>query len=131
MRRLQLSRGVVLTLGLTIFSRAALADCDPNIGKKVFSSKCAICHVAEAGAADSTGPNLAGVVGRPAASRAGFGYSPGMKAIQITWSAESLDKFLSSPQGMVSGTFMAFTGLSRVQDRQAVICYLQSIPAGK
>jgi cytochrome c len=105
------------------------ADCDPAAGKVVFEAKCATCHVAQNGAADAAGPNLYSVIGRPAASRPNFGYSPGMRAISIVWSRETLDQYLIDPQAMVPTTYMAFTGLKRDADRRAVICFLESLVA--
>jgi cytochrome c len=105
------------------------ADCDPAAGKVVFEAKCATCHIAHEGAADAAGPNLYSVIGRPAASRPNFGYSPGMRAISIVWSRETLDQYLMDPQAMVPTTYMAFTGLKRDADRRAVICFLESLAA--
>lgn len=107
------------------------AGCDPTAGKVVFESKCATCHIAHEGAADAAGPNLFEVIGRPAASRPTFGYSPGMRAISIVWSRETLDRYLIDPQAMVPTTYMAFTGLKRDADRRVVICFLESLAASR
>ena len=41
-------------------------------GKKLFAQKCLLCHNADRDAGNKIGPNLFGVVGRPAGSIAGF-----------------------------------------------------------
>lgn len=121
---------LTLLPALLATSSAVQAECDPALGHRIFESKCATCHVAHAGAADTTGPNLYGVFGRKSASRPGFGYSPGMRALGITWTTESLGKYLTDPQAMVPATYMAFTGLKRNDDRSALICFLNGLTGG-
>jgi cytochrome c len=50
-----------------------------------------------------------------------------MRELSITWSAETLDRYLTDPLTMVPTTYMAFTGLKRPQDRDALICYLRTL----
>ena len=106
---------------------ASLADtgCDEKRGAMVFASKCALCHSMGKDVADAAGPNLFGITGRAPASRTGFAYSSSMRQLREPWSRTSLDRFLSDPQVMVPGTYMAFTGVKRGADRQSLICYLE------
>lgn len=103
----------------TVFAAADAAK-----GEKVFG-KCKACHKIDGG--DGTGPHLNGVVGRPVASIAGFGYSDGMKAHGGDWTPEALETFLANPKGVVKGTKMSFAGLPKVEDRADVIAYLSSL----
>jgi len=119
---------VTLILGTAALASAnAYAGCDSAPGRVIFESKCAICHTAEPKAADSAGPNLYGVVGRPSASRPTFAYSPGLRALSVVWSVERLDQYLTDPQAMVPATYMAFTGIKRSEDRQTLLCFLAQL----
>jgi cytochrome c len=53
-----------------------------------------------------------------------------MRALGITWTTESLGKYLTDPQAMVPATYMAFTGLKRNDDRSALICFLNGLTGG-
>ncbi len=102
-----------------------LASADVDKGAKVFK-KCSACHKLEDGA-NSTGPYLYGVVGRPIASAPGFGYSSAMADHGGDWTPEELDAFLAKPSEYLKGTSMSFAGLKKVQDRVNVIAYLDSL----
>lgn len=91
---------------------------------------CASCHDLSPAGANKTGPGLADVVGRAAGSKAGFGYSDGMKALGKSWSLDELDAFLHNPKKLVSGTTMSFAGLTKTEDRIAAVAYLRSISPG-
>jgi cytochrome c len=117
----------VLLMWITCSRAFADVGCDSRPGERVFTTKCGSCHSIAADGKHAAGPNLRGVIGRAAGSSAGFGYSPEMKALGISWSPEELDRYLYDPPGRVAGTYMAFTGLKRAADRSAVICFLQSL----
>lgn len=105
-----------------------LASADPESGANIFK-RCQACHTVEQGGANKVGPNLWGVVDRPIASHEGFGYSSALTEFSedgsLTWTYERLDHFLESPKGLVSGTAMAFAGLSNIQDRADLIMFLR------
>ncbi len=101
----------------------ALAAGDAAAGKAVFR-KCAPCHSTEP--VNRVGPTLAGVVGRPVASVAGYGYSPAMRAFSEggrVWNEAKLAEYLQSPKAMVPGTRMTFAGLRKVEDIADLIAY--------
>ncbi len=98
---------------------------DAEHGKAVFS-QCGICHAVEPGK-PKLGPSMFGVVGRHAASVPGFAYSTAMKAYDVTWTPETLDRYLAAPMKTVPGTRMAFAGLSDEKNRQDVIAYLETL----
>lgn len=112
------------TLFLTAAGIARAVEAgDPALGKKVFV-KCQACHSLEAGK-NKVGPSLNGVIGRASASAADFNYSDAMKNAQLTWDAETLDKYLAKPKEVVPGTKMAFPGLPKEKDRADLISYLE------
>ena len=99
-------------------------------GRAAFAS-CSACHSAEQGAASGVGPNLAGVVGRPAGQVAGFAYSDAMKQAGTdghVWTEEELDKFLTKPRDVIAGTKMTFAGIRNEQERADLIAYLATFP---
>ena len=97
---------------------------DAAAGEKVFN-QCKTCHVAEAGV-NRVGPSLWGLIGRTAGSVDGFKYSPANKKSGLVWTPEQLFTYLEAPQKTIPGTYMAFAGLKKPQDRADVIAYLKT-----
>lgn len=104
---------------------AARAEGDPALGKAQFN-KCAACHSIKPGE-NKIGPSLHGIVGRPAHSIEGFSYSDAMKAYNVTWTDEELNKYLENPRGVVAGTKMIFVGLKKEDERANLIAYLNTL----
>ncbi|MGF7146739.1 cytochrome c [Sphingomonas zeicaulis] len=86
---------------------------------------CRACHVVQKGAKSGLGPNLYGVVGRPAASLPGFNYSPAMKSSKLTWDEATLDTYLAGPTKKVPGTRMPIATPDPAK-RAAIIAYLKA-----
>lgn len=103
---------------------AAPAKDDAALGKRLFL-RCTACHTVSSKAPGKIGPHLQGIVGRKSGSVAGFGYSPAMKGANIVWNEATLDKWLQRPQSVVPGTTMAFAGLTKPEERKALIAYLK------
>ena len=93
-------------------------------GRVVFK-KCQACHTLGEGERHRVGPNLWGVLGREAGSRADFNYSRAMTASEVIWSKATLDAYLAKPSDFIPGGRMSFVGLKKPEDRDAVIAYLQ------
>jgi cytochrome c len=102
---------------------AARADGDAARGEVKFQD-CAACHKLEAGA-NNVGPSLHGVFTRKAGELADFRYSPAIKRSGITWTPETLDKFIADPQAVVPGNRMPYAGMANAGDRADLIAYLQ------
>ena len=103
---------------------------DPDLaaeGEKIFN-KCKACHQVGEGASNRTGPELNGIVGREVAAAEGFKYSDAMMEHGGTWTPEELRAFLANPRQDLKGTRMAFAGLRKDEDLDAVIEYLKSFP---
>ena len=114
---------LALVTATALMSGAALADGDAAKGKKVFN-KCKACHSLKAGK-NKIGPSLNGIIGRASASVEGFKYSKAMKAANLTWDEETLEKYLTKPKKFLPGTKMAFAGLKKETQRDDVIAYLK------
>lgn len=108
----------------------AVAAGDPQRGAKLFA-QCMACHSTKPGE-HLTGPSLARVWARKAASAEGFHrYSDALKRSALQWNNATLDKWLANPERLVPGTSMTFPGLAREQDRQDVIAYLKAVDENK
>lgn len=99
---------------------------DATAGQTVFKSQCGICHSPLADK-NMVGPSLFGLIGRKSGSVAGFRYSAANKAADITWNADILDKYLTSPKDVVPGTIMTYAGLKDAGKRADLVAYLETL----
>ena len=95
-------------------------------GEKVFA-KCQSCHSINQGGANGVGPNLYGAMGKGIGKVSpGFGYSAALSSFGGTWGWEEMNQWLKAPKAYVDGTSMGFAGLSSIEDRAAVIAYINA-----
>jgi cytochrome c len=108
------------------FCGAAGSACaqDAGQGAKVFAA-CAPCHATNGDT--RFGPGLGGVVGRTSGTVTGFRYSRAMKSAHITWDDKALDAFIASPQSVVPGSTMPFSGLPDAGQRRELVAYLKTL----
>ena len=100
-------------------------SCDTARGAKRFA-KCTACHLNDDSGEHSTGPNLFGVVGSKVERKSGYPYTGALGKYFSIWTPESLHQFLADPMSTAPGTAMAFSGLKKAEDREAVICFLSA-----
>jgi cytochrome c len=134
---------VTAAVVLALSGGAALAAGDAEAGKKVFN-QCQTCHVVAdpegnvlAGKNAKTGPNLYGIIGRPAASYPDFKYGDGIIAAKdagLVWDEEKLVVYVQDPTKFLD----EFTGdpklkskmvfkLKKEEDAQNVVAFLASL----
>lgn len=121
------TRSSLLVLAALVAAPAAFAA-DAAAGKAVFDTLCIACHstTTEPGG-PPTGPTLAGVVGRKAASVKEFAmYTPALKGYNVTWNDKTLDEFLANPMTKVPGTMMVMP-VADAKQRADVIAYLKTL----
>lgn len=115
--------GSMLSAALLVAGGSALAQ-DAAAGGMTFKQRCSTCHSVTRGQPNGVGPNLAGLVGRKAASTS-FNYSPALKASGLTWNKPTLDVFLSGPMKKVPGTRM-LVSVPDAKQRADLIAFLAS-----
>ena len=83
--------GFLLSIGLAVAQEPPAGNAAH--GKAYFQISCATCHSPELGqdniVINKQGPNLVGVVGRPAGSVPNFNYTTAMHDSGFTWNAAS------------------------------------------
>ena len=113
---------------LTLVSAPALSQDDEDAtraGKVAFNTSCRTCHSIREGD-NRLGPNLHEIVGREAGA-ADYGYSPALRASDIVWDVETLDRFIESPEAVISGNNMKpYGGISDPEVRASIVSYLES-----
>jgi cytochrome c len=103
-----------------------LASASAEKGEAVFK-KCGACHNNAKGGAAGIGPNLYGIVGNIHAHMAGFSYSEALAGMKgKPWNWDELNKWLTSPKTYAPGTKMAFAGISKPEERAALLVYLNA-----
>jgi len=102
-----------------------LAAADPADGEGLWR-QCRSCHAVEPGQ-HGTGPSLYGVVGSDIAAAEGFSYSSALEGLEGDWTPEALNGFLENPRAYASGTAMSYAGMRDVEDRAAMVAYLDSL----
>jgi cytochrome c len=56
----------------------------------------------------------------------GYNFSPALKAANITWDEQTLDKFLENPSADVHGTKMVVS-VPSAEHRRDIIAYLETL----
>ena len=115
---------VLLTLALTVIAAPALAAGDAEAGGKLFSKTCGGCHSIGEGARGGFGPELNGIIGRPAGTTQDYQYSDAMKNSGVVWTREKLAAYIEDPKSVVSGTRMIFWGISDQEKIENILAYL-------
>lgn len=122
--RALLTLALILNAGL--LSTPTLAAGDVEAGAKIFPRLCGGCHQVGESARPGFGPELNGIIGRPAGTSANYVYSDAMKNSGVTWNRETLTAYLKDPKGVVPGTRMIFWGLSDEEKIDNLLAYLQT-----
>ncbi len=97
-----------LLLSLALLLPAGAARGDDAASGDLFKNQCGTCHVVSQTAEERQGPNLFGVIGRPAGKLKGFKYSPAMAKAKFTWTKEKIDGWLTDTAALVPGSVMNY-----------------------
>ena len=118
-------------VSLAIVSAAIAAPAaaqDVAKGEAAFK-RCRACHAVGPGAANKTGPELNGIVGRKAAAVPGFNYSDAMKARAATglvWTEANLAAYLQAPDEFLPKGVMASAGVKDAGQLKDLIAFLKT-----
>ncbi len=104
----------------------SLLEAEQVAGKHLFEVHCAACHGERPGRS-VLAPSLRGVVGRPAASLAGFQYSEALKKSGLTWTADNLRKWIADNAHVVPGTLMPHVSISDPAETIYLVAYLETL----
>jgi cytochrome c len=100
---------------------------DPIAGKALFKT-CANCHQVGPSARGGFGPQLNGIIGRPAGSTTDYHYSAAMKNAGFVWTEDRLRAFVKDPDAVVPGNKMRFFGMGSDREITDLLAYLRSVP---
>ncbi|WP_447726121.1 c-type cytochrome [Sphingomonas koreensis] len=118
-----LATGAVALAGLGAALAPSFAQ-TPGASPAAFAA-CRACHTTNKGGKNGLGPNLYGIIGKPAASVPGVSYSAALKGSKLRWDEKTLDAFLANPSKKVPGTRMPI-GTPDPVKRAAIIAYLKA-----
>ena len=112
-------------MGTTLFPMQSLAQTngDARKGAALFASHCAECHSMKDGK-HKKGPSLFLTIGTKAGQQPGFSYSEAMKDSNLTWTAESLARYITNPKVALPGGKMKYDGMDAASERTDLIAYL-------
>lgn len=117
---------LLVTLNAGLFSLGAAAAGDAEAGGKLFTKTCGGCHSIGEGARGGFGPELNGIIGRPAGTTQDYQYSDAMKNSGVVWTREKLAAYIEDPKSVVSGTRMIFWGISDQEKIENILAYLET-----
>ncbi|MEG8232353.1 cytochrome c family protein [Pseudomonas orientalis] len=116
----------LLTLALMLTTGQAAAAGDAEAGGKLFAKTCGGCHSIGEGARGGFGPQLNGIIDRPAGTTADYQYSDAMKTSGVIWTRDKLAAYIEDPKSVVKGTRMIFWGISDPEKIENILAYLET-----
>lgn len=94
-------------------------------GADLFTIACQACHSMAPDAANRVGPNLYGIVGEAAASRAEYTYSEALKASGLIWNKGNLTAWIVASESMAPGTWMAYHNVLAPDEVPRLVEYIE------
>lgn len=116
-------RTVVRFVALLLAVSAPAHAADPARGAQLYEARCGGCHAVDT---DRVGPRHAGLAGRKAGSVTTFDFSPALRASNIIWNADTLERWLADPERLIPGQRMGYR-LDDASERADVIAYLLTL----
>ncbi|WP_201155096.1 c-type cytochrome [Rhodothalassium salexigens] len=101
-----------------------LQDASADKGARAFR-RCQACHKIADGGQHGVGPDLYNVVGSDIAGKDGYNYSTAVAGLDGQWTYANLDRWLTDPQAMGSGSKMVMK-VGDPEDRADLIAYLRA-----
>jgi cytochrome c len=111
----------------------SLLQAEQVAGRQLFKDHCAACHKQGAPGV-AFGPNLNGVVGRPAGSAPRYAhYSDALKQSGLVWTEDNLRKWIADSAHTIPNTLMPHVSISDPAEQLYLIAYLKTLkgPVGR
>lgn len=109
---------------LMMAAAAVAADGDAKRGASVYRA-CVACHSLGPNV-HLTGPSLAGLWGKKAASIADYPrYSKALRVQEFIWDETTLNAWVAAPDAFVAGNYMTFRGIKDDKARGDLIAFLR------
>jgi cytochrome c len=105
-------------------TRDQLAAADYQQGRTAFQQRCSACHTLAEGGSNLVGPNLWGVIGRPAGAAPGFASSDALEAAGFKWDVARAWEFLAGPDRLIPGNRMMIPEPVPEADRTALLSFM-------
>ena len=127
-----------LMAGLFFAASFSMAQAESNVAKRayqeikieagqtLFDIQCRRCHADDA-SDPSYGPELVGIVGRPAGSEEGYEYSDALKNSGIVWTKGALRAWMEDNDGFMPGAKMRHVGIEDPTVQDFILAYLESL----
>lgn len=94
-------------------------------GAEVFKA-CVACHTLNPNDGNRAGPSLHAIIGRTIGTASGYSYSPALSRRDIIWSRAQIARlFEIGPNAMLPGTKMPEQVITRAEDREALVDFLE------
>ncbi len=93
-------------------------------GAALFELSCAGCHRISPERVHDVGPNLYGLAGAAAGSRAGYAYSPAMAASELNWNNATLSAFIAATEQVLPGTWMTYHNILSSREIATLVDYI-------
>ena len=111
----------IVMLAMAAAAAGMASEALAQAGPALFPRQCSVCHATAAGQNKPTGPTMHGIVGTKSGAAPGFEFSDAMKAANLTWTDDTLAKYIADPKGTVPGTKMVYNGMKNPDDVKAVV----------
>ena len=138
-RQILLFGAVIIAFGMLIVGGWFRSRPDIEIGKRLVTNSCGVCHDLTPTKIQERGPYLWGVYKR-SAGVSGFAHSaPFLAKVAekaFVWDEENLDRFITNPTKFIPRTRMAerdprhpsaFDGIESAANREDAIAYLKTL----
>jgi cytochrome c len=106
-----------------------VASAGAEAGQRAFRM-CAPCHSVVPSGPNAVGPNLFGVMDRPAGRVGGYRYSNVLMRradTGLVWDEDTMRSYLTDPRAFLPGGSMAFAGVRDAQRMADLIAYLRTL----
>ncbi|MEP2531161.1 c-type cytochrome [Shimia sp.] len=104
----------------------AFQEIKVEAGQTLFDIQCRRCH-SDDKSDPSYGPELIGIIGRPAGDEEGYEYSDALQNSGIVWTKAALRAWMEDNDGFMPGTKMRHVGIEDMTVQDFILAYLETL----